>query len=95
MNLFSKERKDTAFHIMPKKDQQFKRKLTFDISKFQFQNGLEQKTSKCVFFFLNTNRSVGAKPQKRCANIMADSETFKQYRDLTPELVGNEIEMVA
>ena len=26
--------------------------------------------------FFETNRSVGAKPLKRCANIIADSETF-------------------
>ena len=39
--------------------------------------------------------SVGAKPLKRCANIIADSETFKQYGDLTPVLVGDKIEMVA
>ena len=27
------------------------------------------------------NRSVGAKPPKRCANIIADSETFQCYGD--------------
>ena len=45
--------------------------------------------------FFETNRSVGAKPQKRCTNIIADSETFQRYGDLTPELVGDQIEMVA
>ena len=34
-----------------------------------------------ILGFFETNRSVGAKPQKRCANIISDSETFKQYRD--------------
>ena len=29
--------------------------------------------------FFETNRSVRAKPLKRCGNIIADSETFKQY----------------
>ena len=31
--------------------------------------------------FFETNRSVGAKPQKRCANNIADSETFQRYGD--------------
>ena len=31
--------------------------------------------------FFETNGSVGAKPPKRCENIIADSETFKRYRD--------------
>ena len=31
--------------------------------------------------FFETNRSVGAKPQKECDNIIADSESFKQYGD--------------
>ena len=31
--------------------------------------------------FFETNRSVGAKPEKMCAHIIADSETFQQYRD--------------
>ena len=38
-----------------------------------------------------TSRSVGAKPQKRCANIIADSESFKRYGD---ELEGDQSEMV-
>ena len=59
MNLLSKERKDTYFHIMSQKDQKFRRKLTFDIPKFKFQNGLKQKTSNGWAFF-GTNRSVGA-----------------------------------
>ena len=41
MNVFSKERKGTSFHIMSKKNEKFKRKFTFDISKLKFQNGLE------------------------------------------------------
>ena len=28
-----------------------------------------------------TNRSVRTKPEKGCANIIADYETFKRYRD--------------
>ena len=34
-----------------------------------------------ILGFFDTNRSVGAKPQKKCANIIADSATFKQYGD--------------
>ena len=34
-----------------------------------------------ILGFFETYRSVGAKPQKRCANIIAVSETFKRYGD--------------
>jgi hypothetical protein len=34
-----------------------------------------------IFGLFDTNRSVGAKPPKKCANIIADSETFKRYGD--------------
>ena len=34
-----------------------------------------------ILGFFETNRSVGAKPLKRWANIIADSETFKRYGD--------------
>ena len=36
-----------------------------------------------ILGFFETNRSVGAraKPQNKCANIIADSESFKQYGD--------------
>ena len=40
-----KKRKDTSFNIMSQKEQKLKRKLTFDIPKFKFKNGLKQKTS--------------------------------------------------
>ena len=54
MNWLFKERKDTSFHIMFQKKKKFKRKLTFDIPKFKFQNGLEQKTSNCWAFLSQT-----------------------------------------
>ena len=37
-----------------------------------------------ILGFFETNRSVGAKPPKRCVNIIADSETFKPYGDFDP-----------
>ena len=49
----------TSFYIMSQKDQHFWKKLTFDISKFKFQNGLKQKTFFCFF---DTNGYLGAKP---------------------------------
>ena len=62
MNLISKERKVTSFHDMSQKDQKLKRKLTFDIPKFKFQNGFEQKT----FFFLDKQVCGSLTPQKMC-----------------------------
>ena len=59
MNWCSKERKVTIFHVMSQKDHKLKRKFTFDIQKFKFQNRIKQKTSNCLAFFL-TNWSVGA-----------------------------------
>ena len=35
-----------------------------------------------ILDFCETNRSVGAKPQKRCANFIEDSETFQRYGDV-------------
>ena len=54
MDWLSKEKKDTSFHIMSQKDQKLKRKLTFDIPKFKFQNGLEWKTSIFLAFLRQT-----------------------------------------
>ena len=34
-----------------------------------------------ILGFFETNKSVGAKPPKRLANIIADYETFKRYGD--------------
>ena len=47
----------------------------FYISKFKFQNGLKLKTC------FATKKSVEDKPPKTCTNIIADSESFKKYRD--------------
>ena len=79
MNWLSKERKDSSFHNMSQKDQKLKRKLTFDIPKFKFQNGLECKTS--IFRLFWDKQACRRKPLNKCANIIADSETFKRYVD--------------
>ena len=50
MNWLPKKRKDTSFHIMSPKNQKLKRNFTFDIPRFKFQNGLEQKTSNLWAF---------------------------------------------
>ena len=50
----AKERRGTSCHTMSQKDQKIKRKLTFDIPKFKFQNGLKQKTSSCWAFLRQT-----------------------------------------
>ena len=41
--LVIQKRKDNSCRIISQKDQKLKRKLTFDIPKIKFQNGLEQK----------------------------------------------------
>ena len=51
--------------------------LIFQSSSFKID--VNRKLPK--FGLFETNRSVGAKPLKRCANIIADSETFKRYGD--------------
>ena len=45
--------------------------------------------------FFETNRSVGAKPQKRCAKFLQILKPLSDTEILTPELVGDQIEMVA
>ena len=52
MNRFAKERKDTSFHIMSQKDQNFKRKLTFDILKFETNRSVGAHPPKNVQVFL-------------------------------------------
>ena len=44
----------------------FKRKFTFDIPKFKFQNGLEQKTKKKWVF--KDKQVCGSLPPKKCAD---------------------------
>ena len=76
-----------SYHV-PKRPKVLK-KLTFDISKFKFQNGLEQKTSKKNFFFRQTGLKKGMQILLQILKPLSDTEI------LTLELVGDQIEMVA
>ena len=49
-----KKEKHNFFYIIFPKDQKLKRKFNFDIPKFQFPNGVEQKTSQFWAFFRPT-----------------------------------------
>ena len=56
--------------------------MKIDFWHFKVQlSKLSQIESFQILGFFETNRSVGAKPLKSGANIIADSETFKRYRD--------------
>ena len=93
MNWLYKERKDTYFHIMSRKDQQPKRKLTFDIPKFKFPNGLEQKTSNFWAFLRQTGLWEPNPPN----NVQVFLQILNPVNDaeiLAPELVGGQSEMV-
>ena len=81
-----------SYHY-PKRPKVLK-KINFWYFKVQVSKWTVIKKNFQILGFFETNRSVGAKPQKRCANIIADSETFQRHRE-TPELVGDQIEMVA
>jgi hypothetical protein len=92
--VFPKKGRSHIFISYLKKNQKFKRKLTFDISKFKFQNGLEKKTSK----FLALLRQTGLKEpsSKKCVQIILQIlNPLSDTEILTPELVGDQIEMVA
>ena len=80
MNWLSKEMKDTSFHIISQKDQQFKIKLTFDDPKIKFQNGLKQQTSNFWAFLILTDLWE-PKPPNNFSSILADSESCEQFRD--------------
>ena len=81
MNWFSKERKGTSFHIISQKKPTVLKKIDFWYFKVQVSKWTRIENFQILFFF-ETNRSVGAKPPKRCANITANSEPFKQYGDV-------------
>ena len=89
MNWWSKESKDTIFHIMSQKDQKLNRKLTFDIPKFKFHNGLEQKTSNIWSFLRQTGLWEPSPPTNmqvflQILNPVSDAEV------LAHELVGGQ-----
>ena len=65
---------------MSQKDQQLK-KNTFLYLKVKVSKLTRIENFQMLGFF-ETNGSVGAKPQKRCANIIVNSESIKPYRDL-------------
>ena len=55
---FSKERKDPSGHNMFQKYQKFWTRLTFDFSKFKFQNGLKPTTYFLGVFWDKLLRSI-------------------------------------
>ena len=78
---------------MSRKDQKLKRKFTFDIPKFKFQNGLEQKTSNFWAFLRQTGPWVPNPPK----NVQVFLQILNPVNDaeiLAPELVGGQSEMV-
>ena len=93
MNWLSKKKKDTSFHMMSQKDEQFERKLTFNISKFKFQNGLEQKTSNGWAFFRQTGLWE-PNPQKYVQIFLQILNPANDAEILAPELVDGQSEMV-
>ena len=54
--------------------------MDFGYSKVQVSKRTRMENFHFLGFF-ETNRPVGAKPLNKCANIIADSETFKRYGD--------------
>ena len=78
---------------MSQKDQKFERKLTFDIPKLKFQNGLEQKTSNFSFFLRQTGLWE-PNPQKNCKYFLQILNPVNDAEILAPELVGGRSEMV-
>ena len=90
-NCLCQRKEGNIFLYHFQKDQRCWGKFTFNISKFKFQNGLKQKLNLFELFY--TNGSVGAKPPKKCANIIADYKPCHQYEDFGT-WVGNQSEMV-
>ena len=76
---------------MSRKDQKLKRKLTFDIPKFQFQNGL-----KLPFFglFLRQTGLWEPNPPKNVKVFLQILNPVKNAEILAPESVGGQSEMV-
>ena len=70
-------RKGTSCHTMSQKDQKFQGKFSFGILRLKFQNKLKQKT----YFVQKTKGVFRSQPPEKCTNIIADSDTCKQYRD--------------
>ena len=80
-------------HVLTQKYQKLKRKLTFYIPKFKFQNGLKQKTSNFWAFLRQTclwepNPPKNVQVFWQILNHVTDAEI------LAPELVDGQSEMV-
>ena len=86
-----KERKETYFYIISKKTKGVEENLLLIFQSLSFKTDLN-KNLICLSFFY-TNGSVGAKPPKKCANIIADYKPCHQYEDFGT-WVGNQSEMV-
>ena len=78
---------------MSQKDQQLIIKLTFDIPKFKFQNGLEQKTSN-FWAFLRQTGWWEPNPQKIMQVFLQILNPVNDAEILASELVGGQSEMV-
>ena len=87
------EKNDKSFHNMSRKDQKLKRKLTFDISKFKFQNGLKQKTSN-FWAFLRHTCFWEPNPPKNVQVFLQFLNPVNNAEILAPELVGGQSGMV-
>ena len=77
MTWFSKTRKGPSCHITFRKYQKRCMKITSEV---QVSN--RTKTKNIHFWdFFETNRSAEGKPQKKCQNVLADSEPWIKYGD--------------
>ena len=75
--VFQRQEGNIFLYHFPKRPTVLK-KIDFWYFKVQVSKWTRIENFKILGFF-DTNRSVGAKPQKGCANIIADSETFKLH----------------
>ena len=82
-----------SYHV--KKKQIFLRKFIFCISKFKFQNGLKQKTSSFLGFFLRQTGLYEPNPLKSLQILLQIPRPVSNMKILTPGLAGDQIEMVA
>ena len=67
--------------------------MTFDISKFKFQNGLKQKTTN-NWAFLRQTGLWELNPPKNVQVFLQILNPVKNAEILAPELVGGQSEMV-
>ena len=70
---FPKKERAHLFISCPKKTKSFKENFLLILQSSSFKMDSNRKLLNVGFFW--------DKPQKRCANIIADSDTFKRYRD--------------